>query len=86
VTAEFTVRYKKPVPLNVLLKVTAQMTENNRRLFRVTGELILPDGVVAATAKGVYVKQKLDRIVEAHGPGADRPRVKQEIDLEYVEC
>jgi len=62
VTAELTTRYKKPVPYDVPLLVTGRITENNRRLFRGEGALILPNGQVAATAKATYMKLPLDNI------------------------
>ena len=85
VTAELNVRYKKPVPLHVPLKIVAQVTENNRRLFRCSGELILPDGTVAATAFGVYVKQELERIVSLEEAGDRRIKIDQDMDREYIE-
>ena len=84
VTAEMTVRYKKPVPLNVTLQVSAQVTENNRRLFRSSGELILPDGEVAATATGVYMKQSLGQITDTGNLSTSRIRCEQENDREYI--
>lgn len=85
VTAELTVRYKKPVPLHAQLIVTAKVTENNRRLFRCSGELILTDGEVAATAAGVYMKQPLERIADMEGFDLSRIRYEQENDTETLE-
>jgi len=85
VTADLSVRYKKPVPLNVDLRVVAEVTENKRRLFRCVGELILPDGEVAATASGIYMKQALDQITDTEGVDFSRIRFKQELDTEYFE-
>ena len=47
VTVEFNVRYKKPVPLDTELRVVGRITNENRRLFEGTGEILLPDGQVA---------------------------------------
>ena len=86
VTAELSIRYKKPVPLNAPLKVVAEVTENNRRLFRSSGELILPDGVVAATATGTYVKQVLSQIVDLDGADTGgQARIEQELDRAYID-
>ena len=87
VTAELRIRYKKPVPVNTSLMIVAEVTENNRRLFRCDGELILPDGEVAATARGVYVKQPLTQIVDIGQAEAAVSRVKipQEKDRDYIE-
>lgn len=62
VTLELTVKYKKPVPLGVELKVVGRITEESNRLFYGTGEIILPDGSVAVTASGRYMKAPLQRI------------------------
>jgi len=85
VTAELTIRYKKPVPLNVPLKILAEVTENNRRLFRSSGLLILPDGEVAATAAGTYMKQSLERIADTEGADLSRIRIELDSDIEYFE-
>ena len=85
VTAELTIRYKKPVPLNTTLTVIAEVTENKRRLFRCSGELILPDGQVAATATGTYMKQALEQIADVDGYDADKIRYHPDSDRESIE-
>jgi len=85
VTAELSVRYKKPVPLNVTLKVAAEVTKNNRRLFHCSGDLILPDGEVAATATGIYMKQPLGQITDVWSVDPDRIKFEQENDIEFFE-
>lgn len=85
VTAELTIRYKKPVPLDVPLKVVAQVTENSRRLFRSSGELILPDGQVAVTASGTYMKQSLTKIAELSDQELERIFIPQEKDKDFLE-
>jgi acyl-coenzyme A thioesterase PaaI-like protein len=62
VTAELTVRFRQPVPLDVELTAVGRITEEKRRVFEGTGELYLPDGTVAAEASGKYVKMELERI------------------------
>lgn len=56
VTVELTVKYKKPVPTETDLKAVGRLTRNTRRVFEGEGELYLPDGTVAATAVGKYMK------------------------------
>ena len=56
VTAELTVRFRKPVPLGVELTAIGRITHEGSRLFEGTGELYLPDGTVAVEASGKYVK------------------------------
>ncbi len=62
VTLELTTRYKKQVPLEQELKVIGRITVDHGRFFQGTGELILPDGTVAATAEGKYMKMSIKDI------------------------
>jgi acyl-coenzyme A thioesterase PaaI-like protein len=64
VTMELTIRYKKPVPLNKELKVIGRMINDRGRVFEGTGELMLPNGEVAVTATGKYMKRDLEKIVQ----------------------
>lgn len=62
VTAELTVRFRKPVPLEGELRCVARITRDTRRLFEGTGELLLADGTVAVEARGRYLKMSLEEI------------------------
>jgi len=64
VTIELNLKYKKPVPLDVELKVVGRIVSDKGRIFEGTGELILPDGEVAVTASGRYMKRSVTQIVE----------------------
>jgi uncharacterized protein (TIGR00369 family) len=64
VTLELTVEYKKPIPLESELRAVARITEENGRFFSGKGEILLPDGVVAATASGRYMKVPIEKIAE----------------------
>ena len=64
VTVEFNVRYKKPVPLDTEIRVVGRITNENRRLFEGTGEILLPDGQVAVEGHGKYIKLPLDEIAD----------------------
>jgi uncharacterized protein (TIGR00369 family) len=64
VTLELNVRFRKPVPLNVPLKVIAQVTEHSKRLFAGEGKLLLEDGSVAADATARYLQVAIDTITE----------------------
>lgn len=65
VTLDFSVSYKKPVPLGLELKVVGRITDNGKRVFSGTGEILLPNGEVAVTGQGKYMKVPLDRIAES---------------------
>ncbi len=64
VTIDLQVRYKKPVPLGIELKVVGRITRDNGRIFEGTGELYLPNGDVAVTAEGKYLKRQLGQITD----------------------
>lgn len=66
VTVDLQVKYKKPVPLDVELKVVGRITSDRGRLYEGSGELYLPDGTVAVSAEGKYLKRKLDQITESN--------------------
>jgi acyl-coenzyme A thioesterase PaaI-like protein len=62
VTVDLRVRFRKPIPLDVELRVVARVTREGNRYFEGVGELVLPGGEVAATGEGKYVKLGLDKI------------------------
>lgn len=64
VTAEFTIRFKKPIPLDEELRVVGRITRERGRIFEGSGEILLPDGGVAATGSGTYLKQPLEKIAD----------------------
>ena len=64
VTTEFTTRFKKPIPLDVELRVVGRITNDTGRFFEGTGEIILPNGEIAATGVGKYMKLPLSRIAD----------------------
>jgi len=64
VTVEFTTKFKKPVPIGVELRVVGRIVSEEGRVFCGTGEILLPDGEVAATGEGNYVKLPLSRIAD----------------------
>ena len=65
VTLELNVKYKKPVPYGMELKAIGRITADNGRIFQGTGELYLPDGTLAATAEGKYLKRALEKFTDA---------------------
>jgi len=64
VTLELNVKYKKPVPTDTELKVVGKITNDRGRIFEGTGELYLPDGTVAVSASGKYLKRELNQIAD----------------------
>lgn len=64
VTVELNIKYKRPVPLDEEIRVVGRITRSNRKLFEGTGEIILMDGTIAATATGKYMVMPLEKIME----------------------
>jgi uncharacterized protein (TIGR00369 family) len=69
VTLELKTKFRKPVPLGQELKVVARVTSEGNRSFEGTGEIILPNGEIAVSAEGKYMKVTIERIT--NDPGAD---------------
>jgi len=64
VTVELTIRYRKPVPLNVQLTALGRIVNESKRLFEASGELYLPDGSIATEGTGKYVKLDMIQLGE----------------------
>ncbi len=62
VTLDLDIKFRKPVPYEVELKVIGRITEDRGRIFEGTGELLLPGGEIAVTAKGRYMKMTVEKI------------------------
>ncbi len=64
VTMEFSVKYRKPIPLEGPLRVVGRISHAGSRLFEGTGEILLPNGDIAATGAGKYLRLPIDKIGE----------------------
>jgi uncharacterized protein (TIGR00369 family) len=65
VTLELNVKFKKPVPYDVELKVICKITKETSRTFEGSGRIVLPNGDIAVTAEGKYFKMSVDKITDA---------------------
>lgn len=85
VTVEFTVRFRKPVPLDREVRAVGRITRDSSRVFEGTGEILLEDGTVAAEARGKYVKLPIEEIAAVEFSEsewfADRLPLPAEIDF-----
>lgn len=85
VTVKFSMRLRKPVPLERGVKVVGRITRETARVFEGTGEIILEDGTVAAEGEGTYVKLPVGEITSAEFSEtdwfADTGPLPDEIDL-----
>ncbi len=62
VTLEFSIKFKKPIPLDEEIKVITELKDEDKRFFKGTGKIVLADGKVAATASGRYLKLPIEKI------------------------
>ena len=65
VTLELTTKYRKPIPLGVELRIVGRVSRDDHRFFEGTGEILLPDGSVAVSAAGKYMKVPIDKITSS---------------------
>jgi acyl-coenzyme A thioesterase PaaI-like protein len=64
VTAEFSVRFRRPLPLDEEIRCVARVTRDTSRLFEGSGEIRLADGSIAVEASGKYVKMSVADITD----------------------
>lgn len=64
VTVDFTVKFRKPVPLDSPVKALGRLDGDPRRLFEGSGEIVLEDGTVAAEGRGRYLQVPLREITD----------------------
>lgn len=74
VTAELTIRYRQPVPLDEELTARGRITAERSRLFEAEGQLFLADGTVAVEASGKFVKLPPE-VLSEFDPEAEEWRV-----------
>ncbi len=56
VTANLNLDYRKPVPLGEPIQIHGALSGKENRRVEATGRIVLPDGTVAVSAKGIYVE------------------------------
>jgi len=64
VTVDFSMRLRKPVPIDREIRVISRIVSDGRRSFEGTGEIILEDGTVAIEGKGKYLKMDIGKIAD----------------------
>jgi acyl-coenzyme A thioesterase PaaI-like protein len=62
VTAKMELSYRKPVPLEQPLTITAHIDELHGSRMTVTGQLLLPGGIVAVEGHGLYLRLPEERL------------------------
>ena len=85
VTLEFSIRFRHAIPLDEALRVIGRVTEEGRRHFEGTGEILLKDGTVAAEGRGKYLKLPLEKIADFNIDEQEWRVVPSDEDPEVVE-
>jgi acyl-coenzyme A thioesterase PaaI-like protein len=62
VTLELKTKFRKPIPLGQELKIVGRVISEGTRTFEGTAEIVLPNGEIAVSAEGKYMKATIDRI------------------------
>ncbi|MCP3660329.1 MAG: PaaI family thioesterase [Bacteroidetes bacterium] len=63
ITLEFTIKYRKPLPIGEELNIIARIGQNSFRGFDGNAEILLKDGTIAVEAKGKYLKLPIEKII-----------------------
>lgn len=85
VTIDFSMKLRKPVPLDGEIRVLARIVSEGRRFFQGEGEILLADGQVAVAGSGKYLKMDIDKIAEFDHEGEDWQIVSLPEDPDFVE-
>jgi len=62
VTLELKTKFRRPIPLGQELKIVGRVTSEGNRSFEGTGEILLPNGEIAVSAEGKYMKVDIKTI------------------------
>jgi uncharacterized protein (TIGR00369 family) len=61
-TVNISIKYHKPIPVGVELKVFGRIDRHKRQFYEGSGELVLQDGTIGATATGTYIKIPVSQV------------------------
>jgi acyl-coenzyme A thioesterase PaaI-like protein len=70
-TVSLSVEYLKPVPVEVPMTLHAQAEDRVGRRWKFTGQLLLPDGTAAATARSELVEPAADHFDRYRRPDSE---------------
>lgn len=64
VTVDFSMKLRKPVPIEGEIRVLARIVEEGKRSFLGEGEILLANGLVAVEGRGKYLKMDIAQIAD----------------------
>lgn len=85
VTLDFSMKLRKPVPLDKEITVLARIVKDGRRSFEGEGQIILADGKVAVEGRGRYLKMDIDKIADFDHQGDEWQVIPMAEDPETVD-
>jgi hypothetical protein len=85
VTVDFSIRLRKPVPLDRELRVFGRIIKDEKRFFEGSGEIVLEDGSVAITGEGRYLKMAIDKIADFNVEGGEWQIIKETQDPAVID-
>jgi len=86
VTMSFTIKYKKPIPLNIPLRIVGVITNSNGTVYEGNGYILLPDDTIAVLATGKYLEMPIERIAELDTNNEDDWKISEnESDPKEIE-
>ncbi len=85
VTVEFSMRLKKPIPLDSEIRVVGRIEKDGKRFFEGSGEIVLGDGSVAVSGKGKYIKMSIGKIADLDVEGGEWQVNEESDDPEFIE-
>jgi acyl-coenzyme A thioesterase PaaI-like protein len=85
VTVEFSMRLRKPIPLDGDIRVIGRIEKDGKRFFEGSGEIVLDDGSVAISGKGKYMKMSIGNIADMDVEGGEWQVLDESDDPECVE-
>jgi uncharacterized protein (TIGR00369 family) len=85
VTVDFSMKLRKPVPLEGEIRVVSRIVSETKRAFEGAGEILLENGQVAVEGRGKYLKMEIDRIADFDHQGEDWKLVPFSDDPEFVD-
>jgi acyl-coenzyme A thioesterase PaaI-like protein len=85
VTVDFSIRLRKPVPLDREIRVFGRITKDGKRFFEGSGEIVLEDGSVAISGEGRYLKMAIDKIADFDVEGGEWRIIKETQDPAVID-
>lgn len=85
VTVDFSMKLRKPIPLDGEIRVLAKIEKESKRMFTGVGAILTPDGQVAVEAEGKYLKMDIDKIADFDHQGEEWIIVPMADDPEFFD-